>query len=118
MNQTWIEKAKDAGQRFEMPVPEDLWIRIQEDHISQAKRKKLRIAWAKRAAVATAACIAGVVCLSLPWNKNAEVAVEEQQNADACVMYVNGQMNDDDADVLDRMRVELDAVGQMSDIAN
>lgn len=116
MNQNWIEKAKDAGQRFEMPASEELWTRIQEDHRLQVKRRNLRIVWAKRASVAVAACIAVVVCLSLPWSQKDAVAVEELYSTDACVMYVNGQKNDDDDDVLDRMRVELEAVGKMSDL--
>lgn len=117
MNQTWIDKAKNAGQSFEKPVSEELWIRVQKDHSLQAKRKRLYALWAKRASIAVAASIAAFVCVSLPWNQNHEDGIEEPQASDACVMYVNGVKIDDETTVIAQMRGELDAIGSMSDIA-
>lgn len=116
MNHNWIEKTKDAGQRFEIPVSEELWTRIQEDYSRQKSRKRRITVFTKRISVAVAVCIAGLICLNPLW-KTDDAGRREQHGSDACVMYVNGHRNDDDNAVMLRMQAELNAISRMADIS-
>lgn len=115
MNQNWIYKAKEAGQHFEKPVSDGLWSRIHEDRMMLAKRKKIRIVRVVRASIAVAACLAAVVFINTTLEQSPET-IDEQQTSNACVMYVDGEKIDDSDVIIARMKGELNAISNMSDI--
>lgn len=120
MNQNWIDKARNAEQGYEIPVSDKLWTRIQEVRV-QERKKQLRIVWLKRAAIAVAACLAAIVYLNKPWDKQYEATISElelKSQSDKCVMYENGKMIDDKRLVLAQMHEELGAFDAVSDIVD
>lgn len=120
MNQNWIDKARNAEQGYEIPVSDKLWTRIQEVRV-QERKKLLRIVWLKRAAIAVAACLAAIVYLNKPWDKQYEATISElelKSQSDKCVMYENGKMIDDKRLVLAQMHEELGAFDAVSDIVD
>lgn len=120
MNQNWIDKARNAEQGYEIPVSDELWTRIQEVRVQQRK-KQLRIVWLKRSAIAVAACLAAIVYLNKPWDKQYEATISElelKSQPNKCVMYENGKVIDDKRLVLAQMHEELGAFGTVSNIVD